>query len=76
MHIFLWNDENVEHLAQHGIEPDDFAEAFENGEEVEDPRGKHTARIGYDRSGRLLYGAYESVDGIEIIPVTAFEIDE
>jgi len=54
MHIFLWNDENIDHLAQHGVEPEDFAEAFENGEEVEFPRGEHDARIGYDLSGRLL----------------------
>lgn len=75
MCIFHWTPKIIAHLAEHGVAPDEFEEAFLNGEDVEDPRGKHEARIG-EAGGRLLYCAYEHIDLFDIIPVTAYDIGE
>jgi hypothetical protein len=75
---FLWNDGNIEYIAQHDVTPDEFEEAFECGQDVDnrDEAGGHEARIGEDTRGRLLFVIFDDIDGIDIVPVNAFEIDE
>ena len=76
----IWNDEpggNVEHIAEHGLTPDDV-EAV-----IRDPLEKKTSRTsgrpiatGYTTDGRLIFVVYEEIDECTVYPVTAYEVDE
>jgi hypothetical protein len=74
---FIWTDEIVEHLAEHGISPDDFEQL------VCDPLTKGLSRSsglpavwGYTADGRYIIAVYEEIDEITILPVTAYEVPE
>lgn len=74
---FLWTDEMVEHLAEHGLSQDDFEHV------VCHPTSKGYSRSsglpcvwGYTEDGRYILAVYEEVDGITILPVTAYEVPE
>ena len=75
MHFFHWTDETIEKLAQHDVTPAEFEAAFEAGEDIEN-RGRHDARIGYDSRGRLLFCVHQNLNGTDIVPITAFEIEQ
>lgn len=72
---FIWTDEIIKHLAEHGVSTDDFEFVV-----------THPARRGISRSsgrpccwgetadGRPLFCVYDQVDDTTIIPVTAYEV--
>jgi len=74
---FLWTDEPVAHLAEHGISQDDFEYVV-----------CHPYSKGYRRSsglpavwrhttdGRYIMAVYEELDETTILPVTAYEVPE
>ena len=76
----IWNFEpggNVDHIAQHGLTPEDV-EAV-----ICDPLEKTTSRstgrpvvTGYTADGRLILVVYEEMDDVTVYPVTAYEIGE
>ncbi len=76
----IWNDEpggNVEHIAEHGLTPEDVEEVLFN------PLGETTSRssgrpvvTGYSPDGRLILVVYEQIDDVTIYPVTAYEVEE
>jgi hypothetical protein len=72
---FLWTDEIVAHLAEHGVTQDDFEHVFL------DPWSKGVSRSsglpaawGYTEDGRYLMVVYEELDELTILPVTAYEV--
>jgi hypothetical protein len=74
---FIWNDEIVEHLAQHGISQDDFERVVCN------PVSKGWSRSsglpvvwGYTADGRYVMAVFEEIDEVTILPVTAYEVPE
>ena len=74
---FLWSDEIVEHLAEHGVTQDDFERV------VCRPYGKGWSRSsnlpcvwGYADDGRYLFAVFEELDEMTILPVTAYEVPE
>ena len=75
-YFFLWTDENIAHLAEHGITQDDF-EAV-----VCDPESTSMSRssglpiaFGFSADGRELACIFEVLDENEIFPVTAYEVE-
>jgi uncharacterized DUF497 family protein len=76
----IWNYEpggNVDHVAQHGLTPEDV-EAV-----ICDPLERTTSRTtgrpvvsGYTADGRLILVVYEEIDDVTVYPVTAYEIGE
>ncbi len=78
MHFFHWNDENIKYVSQHDVTPEEFEEVFESGEDVDnrDESGGHEARIGYDSRGRLLFVIFDDINGIDIVPFNAFEVED
>ncbi len=76
----IWNYEpggNVDHVAQHGLTPEDV-EAV-----ICDPLEKTTSRTtgrpvvsGFTADGRLILVVYEEIDDVTVYPVTAYEIGE
>ena len=73
---FQWTAEIIEHLAQHGITPDDFEEVVSNAdvESVSRSSGRPLVR-GYTADGRRIACVYEWIDDMTIEPVTAYEIE-
>lgn len=74
---FLWNDENIDHLAQHGITPAEFESVVENPEDqdVSWSTGLPVA-FGYTDDGRYIIAVYELLDDWTVNPVTAYEVSE
>ena len=74
---FLWTDEAIEHLAEHGITQDDFEEVvcdpLRNGESHSTGR---PAAWGYTADGRYIIAIYEEIDDVTLHPVTAYEVPE
>ena len=76
----IWNDEpggNVEHVAEHGLTPDEVEAVLCN------PLEKTTSRTsgrpvvtGYTADGRLILVVYEEIDDVTVYPVTAYEVNE
>lgn len=73
---FFWTDDRIEHLAEHGVEPDEFEEVVNYPDRVDVSRtsGREIA-MGETSAGRYLLCVYEYVDDVTIYPVTAFEPD-
>jgi uncharacterized DUF497 family protein len=76
----VWNyeqDGNVEHIARHGLTPEDVEGV------ICDPLDQTTSRstgrpvvTGYTEDGRLILVVYEEIDDVTVYPVTAYEIAE
>ena len=72
---FLWTDEIVAHLAEHGVSKEDFEEVVSNPRKLGVSRS--TGRPccwGETADGRELFCVYELLDDLTIIPVTAYEL--
>ncbi len=79
-YFFLWTPENIEHLAENGVSPEEF-EAV-----VQDPLSEKTvswssglpAIVGLADDGRVLFCVFEWLDDERswIYPITAFAIAE
>ena len=75
-YFFVWTDETVDHVAQHGVSPDEFEHI------VQDPESngisKSTGRpfaVGVLEDGREILCVYEFIDDCTIEPITAYELD-
>jgi hypothetical protein len=72
---FLWTDGDVEHLADHGITPQNFEDVVSNPERRGESRS--TGRPccwGETADGRYIICVYEYLDDLTIVPFTAYEI--
>ena len=74
---FIWTDEIVGHLGEHGISPEDFEDV------VCHPLSTGTshssglpAAFGYTSDGRYIIAVYELLDDVTVIPVTAYDVQE
>jgi len=74
---FIWTDEIVAHIAEHGISPDDFEHV------VCHPASKGLSRstglpVAWGRTGdgRYIMVVYEQIDRLTVLPVTAYEATE
>jgi len=72
---FLWTDEIIEHLAEHGVAPGEFQHV------VNSPVLRGSSRSsgrpccwGETPAGRFLICVYEMLDELTILPVTAYEV--
>jgi len=75
-YIFVWSDETVEHLEEHGVTPDEFERV------VQDPDSNGISRstgrpyaVAILDDGREVMCIYEFVDHMTIEPITAYELD-
>jgi hypothetical protein len=74
---FIWTDEIVEHISQHGVSPDDFEHVVCNPDSKGFSRSTQLpAAWGYAADGRYLMAVYEELDEATILPVTAYEVPE
>lgn len=74
---FLWTDEILEHLAEHGVSQDDFEEVVCHPSSKGFSRAsKLPAAWGYTSDGRYIIAVYEELDEMNILPVTAYVVSE
>ncbi len=72
---FLWTDETIEHLAEHGVSPEDFQEVVRDPEEIGESRSSgRPCCWGESPDGRYLLCVFEKLDDSTILPITAFEV--
>lgn len=69
----FWYDENIRHLAENGVSPEEFEEVVMASRFVEmSDRGADMVR-GQTATGRWLICIFERIDDVSILPITAFE---
>ena len=74
---FLWTDEIIEHLAEHGVSSKDFEEVVSNPTRLDVSRSSgRPCCWGETEDGRRLFCVYEFLDDMTIVPVTAYEVAE
>ena len=72
---FIWTDEIIEHLAEHGVRPEEFEAVVSRPESRDVSRATdRPCCFGETLDGRYLYCVYEMLDDITVIPVTAYEV--
>jgi hypothetical protein len=72
---FVWTDEIVEHMAEHGVSTEDFEQAVSYPTRVSISRSSgRPCSWGETADGRQLFCVYEQLDDVTIIPVTAYEV--
>jgi hypothetical protein len=76
----IWNEEpggNVEHIAEHGLTPDDVEEVLFNPLDRDVSRSSGLPIVfGFTPDGRYILVVYEQTAEITIYPVTAYEVEE
>ena len=74
--FFVWTDRRIQHLAEHGVTPDEFEEVVCSpiSTDVSRTTGRQIA-FGYTSDGKYLACVYEFADDDTILPVTAYEPD-
>ena len=76
----VWNEEpggNVEHIAEHGLTPDDVEEVIFNPSDGTISRSSGLPIApGFTPDGRYILVVYEQTDEITIYPVTAHAVEE
>ena len=77
---FIWNEEpdgNVEHIAEHGLTPEDVEEVLFNPVDRDVSRSSGLPIVfGFTPDRRSTMVVYEQIDAITIYPVTAYEVGE
>jgi len=72
---FLWTETTIAHLAEHGISPEDFENAFLHCEYQGFSRSSGRPVVwGETIDGRYIIAAYDMADPVTVIPVTAYEV--
>lgn len=73
---FFWWGGNQEHVEEHGVSIEEFEAIVCNPMAVEESRSsERLIAFGYGDDGRRLACVYEVVEGFEVIPVTAYEVE-
>ena len=74
---FVWTDDIIQHIAEHGISQDDFEYV------VCHPLSRGYSRSsglpaawGYTADDRYIMAVYEELDQLAVLPVTAYQVPE
>jgi uncharacterized DUF497 family protein len=74
---FFWYDENLEHVDQHGVTPEEFEAIVQKPTGVEESRSSdRLIAFGYGDDGRKLGCVYEMLDDLTVFPITAYEVED
>ncbi len=76
----LWDDYpggNVDHIAEHGLTPDDVDEVLSSPDEIGVSRSSGLpVALGFTSAGEYICVVFEWVDGETVYPVTAYVVEE
>ncbi len=72
---FFWTQDIIDHLAEHGVTPEEFAEVVMHADVYSKSRiAPRLVALGYTSRGRYLKCVYEIEDDeITVIPVTGYD---
>jgi uncharacterized DUF497 family protein len=75
-YFIIWDDDNEQHVAEHGVTPAEFEEVVIDPDRVDESRssGRNIA-FGRTSTGKRLACVYEMLDDVTIYPTTAYELD-
>jgi len=74
-YFFVWTDENIKHVAEHGVTQEEFEAVVCNPESVAVSRSSGLPiAFGLTEEGRALACVYEELGEHEIHPITAYEV--
>jgi uncharacterized DUF497 family protein len=74
---FIWDDENEEHLDQHGVTPEEFVEVVCDPDRVGKSRSSgRPIAFGPTSTGRYLACVYELLDESTVYPITAYDAED
>ncbi|MDZ4659748.1 MAG: hypothetical protein SH868_19410 [Bythopirellula sp.] len=74
---FLWNDEIIDHIAQHGVTPEEFECVVRNPQRLETSESSGLPiAFGPDSAGEIIACVYDVHQEITVIPVTAYRTEE
>ena len=77
VYFFIWNDEIEEHLARHGVTPDEFEEVVCDPDEVDQSHSSgRPIAFGEASTGKYLACVYELLDNETVLPVTAYDVED
>lgn len=73
---FFWTPEIIAHIAEHGVTPEEVEFVIQYPELTGQSRsaGAHMAE-GDAGNGKYIIAVYRLIDGITVMPITAFEPD-
>jgi hypothetical protein len=76
-YFFVWTQEIIDHLGQHGVTPEEFEEIVSQPdyEDVSRSSGNPLA-FGYTSDGRRLCCVFRRLDEDTIEPITAYQVHE
>ncbi len=76
---FIWEeteDGNIEHIAQHGLTPEEVEEIMLDPEHTSVSRSSGRPIVfGYTNTGKYIAVVYEQIDADTVYPITAYEIE-
>lgn len=74
-YFFVWNEEVIAHLAEHGVTPEEFEQIVCDplSEDVSRSSGRPAA-FGYTDDGRSIMCVYELIEDDTVLPITAYEV--
>ncbi len=76
----IWNEEpggNIEHIAEHGLNPEDVEEVIFNPVDRDVSRSSGLPIVfGFTPDGRYILVVYEQIDDVTVYPVTAYKVEE
>jgi hypothetical protein len=76
----IWNEEpggNIEHIAEHGLSPEDVEEVLFNPVDRDVSRSSGLPIVfGFTLDGRYILVVYEQIDDVTVYPVTAYAVEE
>lgn len=72
---FEWDEWNVEHIARHGVKPDEAEEVLWNGPLIRQGRSGTRVALGQTEAGRLLAVVFAVRSGHAVYVVTARDMD-
>jgi hypothetical protein len=76
----IWNEEpggNIEHIAEHGLSPEDVEEVLFNPVDRDVSRSSGLPIVfGFTLDGRYILVVYEQIDDVTVYPVTAYVVEE
>jgi len=76
-YLFLWTDEIVTHLEEHGVSQEEFEHVVCNPVSKGYSRSSGLPAVwGYTSDGRYILAVFEELEDGSILPVTAFEVPE
>jgi len=73
--FFVWNDQIIDHLAEHEISTEEFEQVVCNPLAVRESRSSgRPVAFGVTEGGRQILCIYELFENDTVLPITAYEV--